>query len=332
MKKVINDPKEVVNEMLEGIASAYPDLLRTVPENKAILRKDAPVKGKVALISGGGSGHEPAHGGYVGRGMLDAALAGSVFTSPTMADIADVMKIIDGGAGVFQVVKNYSGDVMNFEMAAEMLADEGVKVEAVVVDDDVAVEDSLYTSGRRGVAGTVFVHKIAGAAAEAGSDIGRVKDIAQSVRDNVRSMGFAVTSCTVPEVGKPTFTLEENEIEIGIGIHGEPGVERVKIMPADKITDILLDRILPDLPFQSGDEAAVLINGMGGTPLMELMVINRRVAARLKEEGVFIWKTWVGDFMTSLEMAGGSVSLLKLNDEMKAYLNAPACAPAWPSY
>ena len=200
------------------------------------------------------------------------------------------------------------------------------------MDDDVAVQDSLYTSGRRGVAGTVFVHKIAGAAAETGADIAHVKDVAQSVRDNVRSMGFAVTSCTVPEVGRPTFSLGEDEIEIGIGIHGEPGVERVKILPADKITDILLDRILPDLPFRSGDEAAVLINGMGGTPLMELMVINRRVAARLKAEGISVYKTWVGNFMTSLEMAGGSVSLLKLSEDMKAYLNAPAFAPSWPGY
>ena len=332
MKKVINDPQNVVREMLTGFSYAYPELVRPVMEHQAIIRAGAPVQNKVALISGGGSGHEPSHAGFVGPGMLDAACAGAVFTSPTMDDIAAVMRLIDGGKGIFQVVKNYSGDVMNFEMAADLLRDEGCHVEAVTVDDDVAVEDSLYTAGRRGVAGTIFVHKIAGAAAEAGLDLVGVKDFAERVRDNVRSMGFALTPCTVPEVGKTTFTLREMEMEVGIGIHGEPGTRRVELMPANQIADTVLDRILPDLPFRSGDEVAAIINGMGGTPLMELMILNKRVAERLSQEKIKVYKSWVGNFMTSLEMAGGSVTLLRLSEDIAAYLNAPARTPSWPSY
>ncbi len=332
MKKILNDPKNVVREMLIGVSSAYPQYVRVVLEDQAIIRKDAPVKNKVALISGGGSGHEPSHSGFVGYGMLDGACAGAVFTSPTADHIAAVMRLIDGGQGIFQIIKNYSGDVMNFEMAAEILRDEGHKVEAVIVNDDVAVEDSLYTSGRRGVAGTIFVHKIAGAAAQAGLNLGQVKDIAEKVRDNVRSMGFALTPCIVPEVGRSTFTLDEMEMEIGIGIHGEPGTQRTKLMPADQIVDTLLERILPDLPFQGGDEVAVLVNGMGGTPLMELMVLHKRVTEILKREKITLYKSWVGNFMTSLEMAGGSVTLLKLSKELKGYLDAPAQTPSWPAY
>lgn len=332
MKKIINDPRNVVTEMLAGFSYAYSDLVRPVIEHQAIIRRDAPIQNKVALISGGGSGHEPSHAGFVGRGMLDGACAGAVFTSPTMDNIASVMKLIDGGRGIFQVIKNYSGDVMNFEMAADLLRDEGYSVDSVTMNDDVAVEDSLYTTGRRGVAGTIFVHKIAGAAAEAGLDLGGVKDVGEKVRDNVRSMGFALTPCIVPEVGKPTFTLKETEMEMGIGIHGEPGTQRVQLTPASEIVDTLLDRILPDLPFRSGDEVAVLINGMGGTPLMELMILNKRVAERLSQEKIRVYKSWVGNFMTSLEMAGGSVTLLRLSEDAKIYLNAPAQAPSWPSY
>jgi dihydroxyacetone kinase-like protein len=332
MKKIINKPQDVVKEMLAGITNAYPQLLRHVVDHQAIIRKDAPVMGKVALISGGGSGHEPSHAGFVGLGMLDAACAGSVFTSPTMDDIVHVMKLIDGKKGIFQVIKNYSGDVMNFEMAKDLLSDQGYSVESVVVNDDVAVEDSLYTSGRRGVAGTVFVHKIAGAAAEAGLSLSEVREVAERVRDNVRSMGFALTSCTVPEVGKPTFGLKDDEMEIGIGIHGEPGTNRIRLMPADRIADMLLDRILPDLPFKEGDEVAALINGMGGTPLMELMILNKRVSERLALERIRTYKILVGNFMTSLDMAGGSVTILKLDDKLKLFLDAPAQAPSWPRF
>lgn len=331
MKKILNDPKELVREMLIGFSLAYPHRVRLVADHRAIVRKDAPIKDKVALISGGGSGHEPSHAGYVGSGMLDAACAGDVFTSPTMDDIAAVMRMIDGGKGIFQVIKNYSGDVMNFEMAGDLLRDEGYQVEAVIVNDDVAVEDSLYTSGRRGVAGTVFVHKITGAASEAGLDFARVKEVAEKVRNQVRSMGFALTSCTVPQVGKPTFSLEESQMEIGIGIHGEPGTQRVQLMPADQLADTLLDRILPDLPFRQGNEVAVLINGMGGTPMMELFVLEKRVSERLTQEGIRVHKTLVGNFMTSLEMAGGSITLLKLDEEMKTFLNTPTQAPSWPN-
>jgi phosphoenolpyruvate---glycerone phosphotransferase subunit DhaK len=332
MKKILNDPKNAVREMLIGFSSAYPQFVQMVLEHQAIICKDAPVKNKVALISGGGSGHEPSHAGFVGPGMLDGACAGAVFTSPTADHIAAVMRLIDSGQGIFQIIKNYSGDVMNFEMAAEILRDEGHKVEATLVNDDVAVEDSLYTSGRRGVAGTIFVHKISGAAAQTGLSLGQVKNIAEKVKDNVRSMGFALTPCTVPEVGRSTFTLDEMEMEIGIGIHGEPGIRREKLMTSDQIVDTLLERILPDLPFRRGDEVAVLVNGMGGTPLMELMVLHKRVTERLKQEKIALYKSWVGNFMTSLEMAGGSVTLLKLSQEMKGYLDSPAQTPSWPAY
>lgn len=331
MKKIINAPENAVKEMLAGFHFAYSNLVRLDSDHQAIIRKDAPVKNKVAIISGGGSGHEPSHTGFVGRGMLDAACAGAVFTSPTMDNIVEVMKMVDSGKGILQVVKNYSGDVMNFEMAADFLREEGFQVESIVINDDVAVEDSLYTSGRRGVAGTIFVHKIAGAAAEAGLPLAKVSEVAKEVRDNVRSMGFALSSCTVPEVGKPTFNLEEEEMEVGIGIHGEPGTDRESLMSADRIADRLLGRILPDLPFRPGDEVCVLINGMGATPLMELMVLNRRVSERLTQERIKIHKSLVGNFMTSLDMAGGSVTLLKLGEAIKAFLDAPAQAPAWPS-
>lgn len=331
MKKIINAPENAVKEMLAGFHFAYSNLVRLDSDHQAIIRKDAPVKNKVAIISGGGSGHEPSHTGFVGRGMLDAACAGAVFTSPTMDNIVEVMKMVDSGKGILQVVKNYSGDVMNFEMAADFLREEGFQVESIVINDDVAVEDSLYTSGRRGVAGTIFVHKVAGAAAEAGLPLAKVSEVAKEVRDNVRSMGFALSSCTVPEVGKPTFNLEEEEMEVGIGIHGEPGTDRESLMSADRIADRLLGRILPDLPFRPGDEVCVLINGMGATPLMELMVLNRRVSERLTQERIKIHKSLVGNFMTSLDMAGGSVTLLKLGEAIKAFLDAPAQAPAWPS-
>jgi phosphoenolpyruvate---glycerone phosphotransferase subunit DhaK len=324
MKKLINAPDRVVEDMLRGMGLAHPELIRIIPEFNVVVRADAPVEGKVALVSGGGSGHEPTHGGYVGQGMLDAACAGAVFTSPTPEQMLEATKAVDGGAGVFYVVKNYTGDVLNFEMAGELAEAEGIETDYVVTNDDVAVEDSTYTSGRRGIAGTVFVHKICGAAADDGNDLGEIKELAERVNANVRSMGMALTSCTPPESGEPIFDIGDDEMEIGIGIHGEPGVERKKIEPADQIVEELLGRILGDSVDFTGSEAAVIINGMGGTPLMELYVAYSHVADVLEREGVQVWRMpYVGDYMTSLEMAGFSITLLKLDDEMKNYLRAP---------
>jgi dihydroxyacetone kinase-like protein len=324
MKKLINAPERVVEDMLRGMGLAHPELIRIIPEFNVVVRADAPVEGKVALVSGGGSGHEPTHGGYVGQGMLDAACAGAVFTSPTPEQMLEATKAVDGGAGVFYVVKNYTGDVLNFEMSGELADAEGIETDYVVTNDDVAVEDSTYTSGRRGIAGTVFVHKICGAAADDGKDLAQIKELAERVNANVRSMGMALTSCTPPESGEPIFDIGDDEMEIGIGIHGEPGVERKKIEPADQMVDELLGRILGDSVDFTGSEAAVIINGMGGTPLMELYVAYSHVADVLEREGVQVWRMpYVGDYMTSLEMAGFSITLLKLDDEMKNYLRAP---------
>ena len=324
MKKLINAPERVVDEMLRGMELAHGGLLRLLPDNGVVLRADAPVQGKVALVSGGGSGHEPAHGGYVGPGMLDAACAGSVFTSPTPDQMLEATKAVDGGAGVFYVIKNYTGDVLNFEMAGELAEAEGIQTDYVVTNDDVAVEDSTYTSGRRGIAGTIFVHKICGAAADDGKDLAGIKELAEKVNGNVRSMGMALTSCTPPESGEPIFQIGDDEMEIGIGIHGEPGTERKQVEPADAIVDQMLDKILGDSVDFSGSEVAVMVNGMGGTPLMELYVAYAHVADRLNKEGVNVWRMpYVGDYMTSLEMAGFSITLLKLDEEMKGYLAAP---------
>ena len=329
MKKLINEPARVVEEMLRGMELAHGGMLRLLPENGVVLRADAPVQGKVALVSGGGSGHEPTHGGYVGPGMLDAACAGSVFTSPTPDQMLEAAKAVDGGAGVFYVVKNYTGDVLNFEMAGELAEAEGIQTDYVVTNDDVAVEDSTFTSGRRGIAGTLFVHKICGAAADDGKDLSGIKELAERVNGNVRSMGMALTSCTPPESGEPIFQIADDEMEMGVGIHGEPGIERKKIEPADSIVDQMLDRILADSVDFSGSEVAVMVNGMGGTPPMELYVAYARVADRLKDEGVNVWRMpYIGDYMTSLEMAGFSITLLKLDEEMKGYLAAPCDVPA----
>jgi dihydroxyacetone kinase-like protein len=329
MKKLINAPERVVEEMLRGMELAHGGMLRLLPENGVVLRADAPVQGKVALVSGGGSGHEPTHGGYVGPGMLDAACAGSVFTSPTPDQMLEATKAVDGGAGVFYVVKNYTGDVLNFEMAGELAEAEGIQTDYVVTNDDVAVEDSTFTSGRRGIAGTIFVHKICGAAADDGKDLAGIKELAERVNGNVRSMGMALTSCTPPESGEPIFQIADDEMEMGVGIHGEPGTERKKVEPADSIVDQMLDRILGDSVDFSGSEVAVMVNGMGGTPPMELYIAYARVADRLKDEGVNVWRMpYVGDYMTSLEMAGFSITLLKLDEEMKGYLAAPCDVPA----
>ena len=327
MKKLINAIDQVENQMVTGMAKAYPQYLRKLDCGNVVVRADKK-EGKVALISGGGSGHEPAHGGYVGTGMLDAAVAGAVFTSPTPDQIYEGIKAIATDKGVLMVIKNYTGDVMNFEMAREMAEMEGIKVDQVVVNDDVAVDNSLYTVGRRGVAGTVFVHKIAGALAETGADLEDVKQIAEDVIANVRTMGMAIRPCTVPAAGVPGFELGDDEMEVGIGIHGEPGTHRETLKTADEIVDMLLDKILADIDY-SGSEVAVMINGSGATPLMELFILNNRVADVLAEKGIKVDRTFVDEYMTSLEMEGFSISLLRLNDRMKELLDAHADTPAF---
>ncbi|RDZ40538.1 dihydroxyacetone kinase subunit DhaK [Haloferax sp. Atlit-47N] len=326
MKKLINEPGAVVDEMLDGMVAAHPELRRLDGTN-VLVRDDAPVEGKVAVVSGGGSGHEPTHAGYLGDGMLDGAAAGEVFTSPTADQLNEMIQATDAGEGVLCVVKNYEGDVMNFDTAAEMAGMEGVDVEQVVVNDDVAVEDSLYTSGRRGVAGTIFVHKCAGAKAAAGGDLDEVTAVAEKVVDNVRTMGMALTSCVTPEKGEPTFDLGEDEIELGIGIHGEPGTERADVMSADEITEHLTENVLDDLDLDEGEEVVTMVNGMGGTPLSELYIVNRKLQSILDDRGVETWDAWVGDYMTSLDMMGCSVSVLRVDDELKELLGAPAETP-----
>ena len=328
MKKLINDPATVVAEALSGVEAAHPDL-RVDHEHNIIYRADAPFGGKVGLISGGGSGHEPLHGGFVGLGMLDAACPGEVFTSPTPDQMLHATKGVDSGAGVLHIVKNYTGDVMNFEMAAEMAAEEtGAKVESIVTNDDVAVEDSTYTAGRRGVGVTVLVEKICGAAAETGRDLAAVAALGRKVNGWGRSMGMALTSCTVPAAGKPTFELTETEMEIGIGIHGEPGRYRESLTPAAEIAERIVEPILNDLPFGSGDGVLAFVNGMGGTPLIELYLMFGELKRILDGRGITITRSLVGPYITSLEMAGCSVTLLKLDDELTRLWDAPVRTPA----
>ena len=328
MKKIINAIPDIVTEMLDGVAAAHPETLRRLEGQSVIVRKEIR-SDKVTLVSGGGSGHEPAHAGYVGKGMLDAAVAGEVFTSPTPDRIKAAIDAVRSDAGTLLIVKNYSGDVMNFEMAAELAETDGVKTRSVIVNDDVAVENSTYTTGRRGIAGTVFVHKIAGALAERGADLDAVAAVAQKVVGNVRSMGFALSPCTVPANGRPGFDLGDGEMEFGLGIHGEPGVRRAPVENADSLAKNLLAVIFDDLPFRRGDRVAVLVNGLGGTPLMELYILNRSVAALCRERGLAVAKTYVGNFMTSLEMTGASVSLLRLDPELESLLADPSDAPAF---
>ncbi|ASK62602.1 dihydroxyacetone kinase subunit DhaK [Virgibacillus phasianinus] len=329
MKKIINDPDKVVQDMIKGFVAAYPNDVKQLPNTTGIVRKEAPFSNKVGLVSGGGSGHEPAHAGYVGQGLLDAAVAGEVFTSPTPDQLIEAIKAVDGGAGVFLIIKNYTGDILNFEMAAELAEAEGIEVDKVVVNDDVAVEDSSFTSGRRGIAGTVFVHKIAGAKAEQGASLQDVKQTAQKVVANVRSMGVALSSCTVPAAGKPSFELADDEMEIGIGIHGEPGIERKQIGSADDIAAELTKKILEDNKLTKNDDVAVMVNGLGSTPEMELYIVNGKVQELLAEKGINVYKTFVGEYMTSLEMAGCSVTFLKLDHELKELLDAESNAPAF---
>ncbi|MCR4425128.1 MAG: dihydroxyacetone kinase subunit DhaK [Firmicutes bacterium] len=327
MKKIINKPENVVGEMLRGLEKAHSDLVRVVPGTQAVVRADAPVKGKVAIITGGGSGHEPAHGGFVGRGMLDAALAGAVFCSPPLDDGIAALEACDGGAGALFIVKNYTGDILLFDMLADEAADRGIPTKRVLVVDDVAVDNREGTTGRRGVAGTVFVHKIAGAMADKGGSLDEVHRAAQKVVYNVRTMGMATSPCLVPGRDKPNFQLAEDEMEVGIGIHGEPGVRRATLTTARELVHQMMDRIVPDLPFAGGEEVAVMVNGMGATPLMELYVIFNEVEQYLVSKGINPVRNYVGEYMTSLEMAGFSITLLRLDDELKQLLDHPCETP-----
>ncbi len=349
MKKLINKPEDVVTEELQGVALAYPDVVKVHFDPNFVYRADAPVKGKVALISGGGSGHEPMHGGLVGVGMLHAACPGQVFTSPTPDQMLEAAKMVHGGAGVLYIVKNYTGDVMNFEMAADMARAEGIKVANILIDDDAAVKDSLYTAGRRGVGTTVLAEKICGAAAEKGYDLKKVADLCRKVNINGRSMGMALTSCTVPMAGKPTFDLPEDEMEIGIGIHGEPGRKRMKLKTADEITEMLAlsiiedeaytrtvrewngeewaDVELVDPPFQRGDQVLAFVNSMGGTPDIELHILYRKLHEICEKKGLKIVRNLIGPYITSLEMQGCSITLLKMDDELIELWDAPVKTP-----
>jgi phosphoenolpyruvate---glycerone phosphotransferase subunit DhaK len=328
MRKIINEPDQVVKQSLAGLAAAHADLLRYDVENQILVRIGAPKKGKVALISGGGSGHEPLHGGFVGIGMLDAACPGEIFTSPVPDQMLAATKAVDGGAGVVHIVKNYTGDVLNFKMAADEAAEDGTKVESVVIDDDVAVQDSLYTAGRRGVGATVLAEKIAGGAAERGDDLAAVAGFVRQVNSRARSFGIALSSCIPPASGKPIFDLPEGEMEVGIGIHGEPGRRRAPLGSAAEIADIMVEAVTSDLAAKSGANVLVFVNGMGGTPLIELYLLYGEVESRLRKMGLKPARNLVGSYITSLEMAGASLTLLELDDAMTALWDAPVHTPA----
>ena len=328
MKKFINASENVVQESLAGLGAAHPDLVRIDAENQLVLRRDAPVEGKVALVSGGGSGHEPLHGGFVGKGMLDAACPGAIFTSPVPDQMLAATKAVDGGAGVVHIVKNYTGDVMNFKLAAEMAEDEGIDVASVLTNDDVAVEDSLYTAGRRGVGVTVLVEKIAGAKAEAGGTLDEVAAIARRVNENGRSFGVALTSCVTPAAGSPTFEIADDEMEFGVGIHGEPGRRREKIKPAAEIVAEMADAVLGDLDAPDGTNVLAFVNGLGGTPLIELYLVYNELAKHLQARGLTAARSLVGNYITSLEMAGASITIVALDDELTALWDAPVHTPA----
>ena len=328
MKKLINRPEDVVADALAGLALAHRDRLIVNTDPVFVVRADAPVAGKVAIVSGGGSGHEPMHAGFVGDGMLDAACPGEVFTSPTPDQMLAATRAVDGGAGVLHIVKNYTGDVMNFEMAAELAQAEGVEVEAVVIDDDVSVQDSLYTAGRRGVGATVLAEKLCGAAAAARRPLHTVADLCRRVDAEARSMGVALTSCTAPMAGKPTFTLGDDEIELGIGIHGEPGRERRPLTSAREIVETMAAGVVDDLPFGRGDHVLAFVNGMGGTPLMELYIVYAELQRVLEARGIAIERSLIGSYMTSLDMAGCSITLLRLDDDLVALWDAPVDTPA----
>ena len=323
MKKLINKPEDVVKEALEGMAVAHADIIRVDIEQRIIVRKDAPVKGKVGVISGGGSGHEPMHGGFVGFGMLDAACPGEVFTSPVPDQMLAATKAVNGGAGVLHIVKNYTGDVLNFEMAAELAQADGIDVESVVTNDDVAVQDSLYTAGRRGVGVTVLLEKIVGGFSETGAPLSQVAALARKVNEQGRSMGMALTSNIVPTAGKANFELGDDEMEIGIGIHGEPGRRRAKLSGALEVTDMLTGPIIEDLGLKAGENVLAFVNGMGGTPLVELYIVYDALQRILKGKHIGIARSLVGSYITSLEMAGCSITLLRVDDDMVKYWDAP---------
>jgi dihydroxyacetone kinase-like protein len=328
MRKFLNDPEQVVKESLVGLAAAHGELLRYDAENQVVIRRDAPRQGKVALVSGGGSGHEPLHGGFVGIGMLDAACPGEVFTSPVPGQMLAATKAVDGGAGVIHIVKNYTGDVMNFKLAAEEAADEGIEVESVLIDDDVAVQDSLYTAGRRGVGATVLAEKIAGAAAERGDALAEVAALARRVNDRSRSFGVALSSCTPPAAGKPIFELPEGEMEVGIGIHGEPGRRRSALGSAREVAATMVEAVVSDLKPASGARVLVFVNGMGGTPLLELYLLYGEVERQFREANLQPVRNLVGSYITSLEMAGASLTLLELDDHLTELWDAPVRTPA----
>jgi phosphoenolpyruvate---glycerone phosphotransferase subunit DhaK len=328
MRKFLNDPEQLVNEALVGLEAAHSDLLRYDREAQILVSKTAPRRGKVALISGGGSGHEPLHGGFVGLGMLDAACPGQVFTSPVPDQMLAATKAVDGGAGVVHIVKNYTGDVLNFKMAADEAADDGIKVESVLIDDDVAVQDSLYTAGRRGVGATVLAEKIAGAAAERGDDLAAVAAVARHVNERARSFGIALSSCIPPSSGSPIFDLPEGEMEVGIGIHGEPGRRRAPLGTASEVADLLVEAVTSDLKPSAGANLLVFLNGMGGTPQIELYLLYAEVERRLRGAGYTASRSLVGSYITSLEMAGASLTVLELNDDTTALWDAPVHTPA----
>jgi dihydroxyacetone kinase-like protein len=323
MKKFINAPEDVVKESLAGLAAAHPDLVSVDFDDQIVVRRDAPVSGKVALVSGGGSGHEPLHGGFVGRGMLDAACPGEIFTSPVPDQMLAATKAVDGGAGVLHVVKNYTGDVMNFKLAAELAEDDGIRVETVLTNDDVAVEDSLWTAGRRGVGVTVLLEKIAGAKAEAGGTLEEVTAVARRVNERGRSFGVALTSCVTPAAGTPTFEIGGDEIEFGVGIHGEPGRRREKLASAADIVAEMTDAIVSDLAPSDGAELLAFVNGLGGTPQIELYLIYNELAKQLSARGLRASRSLVGNYITSLEMAGASITLLELDPELTELWDAP---------
>lgn len=319
MKKIINDPENVIKEMLNGLYKANQDKVKINEDMKIIYRKDLPKKGKVGLISGGGSGHEPAHAGYVGDGMLDCAICGEIFTSPTPDQVLEAIKLADSGQGVFMVIKNYTGDVMNFEMAKDMAEMDGINVDYIIVNDDVAVEDSTYTSGRRGIAGTIFVHKVLGAMAREGKSLEEIKAMAEKIVKNIKSMGMATKACINPISGKESFDLSEEDMEIGVGIHGEPGVKQEKVKSADEISKELLDHILDEYEDKNGD-FVLMVNGMGQTTEMELFIVNNFVNDYLSDKNINIKKTFLGNYMTSMDMAGFSLTLFKVDDEILKYL------------
>jgi dihydroxyacetone kinase len=328
MKKLINQTEDIVVEMCKGMVQAHADRLCFNEKYRVITRKQLNSE-KVTLISGGGSGHEPAHGGYVGTGMLDAAVCGDVFASPSTIQIYNAIRMTQSTKGTLLIIKNYSGDRMNFDAAAEMAEEDGVIVDKVYVNDDIAVQDSLYTIGRRGVAGTVFVHKIAGAMAERGNDLAEVKRVAQKAISNTKSIGVAYTSCTVPAKGTPTFELADDEMEFGVGIHGEPGVARMKVVPAKQLAERMIEMLTTDLKVQQGEGVALLVNGFGATPLQELYVLAHNTFEALASRGITIWKCYVGNYMTSIDMAGASQSIMRLDEELLDLLNDGSDAPAF---